>query len=209
MSQFTLEAKTRDRAGKGVARTLRREGRVPAVIYGDKKEPVLISLDANNVNLQFRKGGFRTNLCALTLDGAKHLVLAREVGLHPVTDVVEHVDFMRVSAKTRVQIKVAVHLVGEDKSPAVKQKAQMTWSAHEVEIECAATDLPEYIEFDVSDIEIGQPIHADHAKLPKDVKILHAENLTIGTYHMAKVAAEPAAAAPAAAAKPAAKAAGK
>lgn len=200
MSQFTLEAKTRDRAGKGVARTLRREGRVPAVIYGDKKEPVLISLDSNVTNLQYRKGGFRTNLCTLTVDGAKHLVLAREVGLHPVTDVVEHVDFMRVSSKTRVHIKVPVHLIGEDKSPAVKQKATLTWAAHEVEVECAATDLPEFIEFDVSDVEIGHPIHADHAKLPKSVKLLHAENLTIGTYQAPKVALEEdkAAAAPAA-----------
>ena len=95
---YTMTAAVRERAGKGVARSLRRESQVPAVIYGDNKEPVKISLPANAINIEFYKGHMFTNLCDLDVDGQKHLVLARDVQLHPVSDVVEHVDFLRVSA---------------------------------------------------------------------------------------------------------------
>ena len=123
MSKFTLDAVVRDRAGKGVARQLRAKGRVPAVIYGDSKEPTLISLDGNTINLQYRRGHMGTAIGTLNVDGTKHMVIARDVSLHPVKDTVEHVDFLRVSDKTRITVSVPLHVIGQDKSPAILKKA--------------------------------------------------------------------------------------
>ena len=96
---YALSASKRDRAGKGVARALRREGKVPAVIYGDNKDPVTIKLSGRDANVEYIRGQMFTTLCDLDVAGDKHLVLARDVQLHPVTDVVQHIDFLRVTAK--------------------------------------------------------------------------------------------------------------
>lgn len=193
MSQITLEAQARDRAGKGVARTLRREGRVPAVIYGDKKEPVLISLDANKIYLEHRKGHMKTNLTNLMVDGSKHLVIAREIALHPVTDVVEHIDFLRVSSKTRVNVPVPVHVVGQEQSPGVKRKGLITYGTHEMQLSCPATAIPDFIEVDISALDIGGIVHAKDVKLPKDVSLApNTDEATIVAIENPTMGADPA-----------------
>lgn len=193
MSQTTLEAKARDRAGKGVARTLRREGRIPAVIYGDNKEPVLISLDSNKINLEYRKGHMRTNLTNLVVDGAKQMVIARDISLHPVTDVVEHVDFLRVSSKTRVTVAVPVHVVGQEQSPGVKRKGLITYSHHEMQLSCPATAIPDFVEVDVSKLDIGGVVHAKDVKLPKDVTLApNTEDESVVAIENPTMGAEPA-----------------
>ena len=111
---YAMTAVKRERAGKGVARSLRREGRTPAVIYGDNKEPVKISLSSNAINVEYNRGHMYTNLCDLEVEGDKYLVLARDVQLHPLTDVVEHVDFLRVSARTKIAVMVPFHFVAHD-----------------------------------------------------------------------------------------------
>src|SRR5262245_20494073 len=116
---YAVKAQTRDRAGKGVARELRRQNKVPAVIYGDNKEPVKISLDAKEINMEYNKGHMLTSLCDLDVDGGKHQVLARDVQLHPVTDRVEHVDFLRVNAKTKIAVMVPVHFINEQDCPGL------------------------------------------------------------------------------------------
>lgn len=207
MSQIALEATARDRAGKGVARTLRREGRVPAVIYGDGKEPVLISLDANKIYLEHRKGHMSTNLCNLSIDGAKHLVIARDIALHPVTDVVEHIDFLRVSQKTRVSVRVPLHVVGQDKSPGLAKKGIITYATHDIEVDCQATSIPEHLDVDVSSLDIGDNVHAGDLKLPNGVKLpTNAESLSILSIEDPNMAEDKAEEAPAAGDVPASEA---
>lgn len=170
-TKFVLDVATRDRAGKGVARTLRREGRIPAVIYGGNQAPALISLDSNTVNVMYRKGHMGTSIGTLNLDGKKHMVIARDIGLHPVTDVIEHIDFLRVSEKTTITVNVPLHVVGQDKSPAMAKKAIITYSTHELAIDCQATNIPENIEVDISKLDVGAIVHAGDVKLPNGVSL--------------------------------------
>ncbi len=179
---ITIKADKRDKAGKGVSRALRREGKIPAVIYGDNKEPVLISLPAKEVNLEYYKGQMFTRLTDLNIDGDKHLVLARDVQLHPVTDFVLHVDYLRVTAKTKIHVKVPVHLVNEEASPGLEHKGVLNVVRYEVEIVCPATDIPESLEVDLTGTEIGDTIKNTAIKLPKGaVFAIQDREFTIAT----------------------------
>lgn len=179
---YAMTAVKRERAGKGVARSLRREGRIPAVIYGDNKEPVKISLPLNETNVEYYRGHMYTNLCDLNVDGDKYLVLARDVQLHPVTDVVEHVDFLRVSDKTKIKVMVPVHFINEDKCPSLDQKGTLNVVRHEVELWCQATKIPEFIEVDVEGKQHGDAVKVSSAKLPKGVSpVITDRDFTIAT----------------------------
>lgn len=163
---YALSAAKRDRAGKGIARSLRREDKIPAVIYGDKKEPVMISLPSKEVTLEYHKGHMFTTLCDMTVDGAKHLVLVRDVQRHPVSDAIEHVDFLRVSEKTKLTVAVPVHFVNFEESKAAKSKAVLNIVRHEVDLVCQAQSIPESIEVDLAKFEIGDAVKISAAKLP-------------------------------------------
>lgn len=167
---YALKAATRERAGKGVARALRRENKAPAIIYGDGKEPVKIALEANAINLEYRKGHMLTNLCDLEVDGQKHLVLARDVQLHPVSDIVEHVDFLRVTPKTKIVVHVPVHFINNEKSPGLKEGGVLNIVRHDVELVCAAVDIPEFIEANVEGKGLGDAVRISDAKLPAGAK---------------------------------------
>lgn len=166
---YALEASARERAGKGAARALRREGKTPAVIYGDKKAPVNITLDTNTINVEYYRGHLFTTLCDLKVGNDTHLVLARDVQLNPVTDVVEHVDFLRVTEKTKIAVNVPVHLINEDESPGIKDGAVMNVVRYEIEVMCSATKIPEYIEVDLAGTEIGDSINISDITLPQGV----------------------------------------
>lgn len=170
-TKFTLDVTARDRAGKGVARTLRREGRIPAVIYGGNQAPAMISLDSNTVNVMYRKGHMGTSIGTLNMDGKKHMVIARDIALHPVTDVIEHIDFLRVSEKTTITVNVPLHIVGQDKSPAMSKKAVVTYAHHEISVDCQATNIPEHIDVDISKLDVGAIVHAGDLKLPSGVSL--------------------------------------
>lgn len=167
---YALKAATRERAGKGVARALRRENKAPAIIYGDGKEPVKIALEANAINLEYRKGHMLTNLCDLDVNGQKHLVLARDVQLHPVSDMVEHVDFLRVTPKTKITVHVPVHFINNDKSPGLKEGGVLNVVRHDVELVCAAVDIPEFIEANMDGKNLGDAVRISDAKLPAGAK---------------------------------------
>lgn len=164
---YALTAEKRDRAGKGVARALRRENKVPAVIYGDGKEPVTIALGEKEITMQYLKGYMSTHLCDLTVDGAKQLCIARDVQTHPVTDRIEHADFLRVTAKTKIAVAVPVHFVNQEASPGMKASGVLNIVSHELELLCSATDIPEFLEVDMTGAEIGDSIRMDKLKLPK------------------------------------------
>lgn len=167
---YALSAETRDRAGKGVARALRREKKIPAVVYGDAKDAQSIALTVKEITLEYNKGHMFTNLCDLEIDGKKNLVLARDVQVHPVTDAIIHVDFLRVTPKTTITVQVPVHFLNEENCPGIKNKGSLTIVRHDLELVCLATDIPEQIEIDLTPYEIGDAIKISDAKLPKGVK---------------------------------------
>ena len=179
---YAFKAEGRDRAGKGAARTLRREGKIPAVIYGDKKEPVKITLDANTVNVEYYKGHMYTTLCDLSVGNDKHLVLARDVQLNPVTDYVEHVDFLRVTPKTKIAVDIPVHFIDEEKSPGLENKGTLNVVRYTVELVCSATNIPEYIELSLEGTNHGDSLHISDVKLPEGTKpVIDDRDFTIAT----------------------------
>lgn len=168
--RYTLAAQKRDRAGKGVARALRRENRVPAVVYGDSKAPVLISLESNPLRMEHMKGHMMTTLCELKVDNENVLTLVRDIQLHPVTDKIEHVDFMRITPKTQLTVKIPVIFVNQDTSPGLKAKGVLNVVEHEIELVCKASDIPESIEVDLGALQIGGDIKISEVQLPKGAK---------------------------------------
>lgn len=167
---YTLSAAKRERAGKGVARALRREMKVPAVIYGDGKPPVGISLPAKEATIEYHKGHMFTTLCDMTVDGAKHLVLVRDVQTHPVTDRIEHIDFMRVTEKTKIRVMVPVEFINHDECKGIAtDKGTLNVVRHEIEMFCQAQSIPEQITVDLKGFEIGDAIKISAVKLPSGV----------------------------------------
>ena len=202
---YSLSAQKRDRAGKGVARALRRVSSIPAVIYGDNKEPELVSLPQKELTLTYQKGVMQTRLCDLSVDGKNHLVLARDVQLHPVTDAVIHVDFLRVTPKTTITVAIPVHFIDQDSSPGIKlDKGVLTVIHHSISLICPATKIPEMIEVSLKDKKIGDSIRLSMATLPEGVKAPKGmEDEALATIAAPTVYADaaPAAAAPAAPAR--------
>lgn len=164
---IALTAEARERAGKGVARALRRENKVPAVIYGDKKEPVTITLPEKELTLEYRKGTFFTTICEVDVAGTAHKVLARDVQLHPVTDNIEHVDFLRVTDKTKIAVNVPVSFVNEDKAPGLRDGGILSVIRYEIELVCRAVSIPDEIEIDISALEMGEAVKISDVKLPE------------------------------------------
>ncbi|MCF8495254.1 MAG: 50S ribosomal protein L25/general stress protein Ctc [Alphaproteobacteria bacterium] len=203
---YAFSATKRQRAGKGVARALRREGNIPAVIYGDSREPIGISLSSNAINVEYLKGHMFTSLCDLNLEGEKHLVLARDIQLHPVTDVVIHADFLRVTPKTSIAVEVPVHFVNQEKSSGLREGGVLNIVLHEIQLMCSAMNIPEAIDVDLEGKKIGDTIHLSDTTLPKGVKsIVTDRDIVIATIAASKKvdeaeAAEAAAAAAASAA---------
>lgn len=178
---YTLSAETRDRAGKGVARALRREDKIPAVVYGDAKDAESIALPVKEVTLEYHKGHMFTNLCDLEINGKKQLVLARDVQLHPVNDRVLHVDFMRVTPKTTITVAVPVHFQNEETCPGVKAGGSVTIVRHDLELVCKATEIPEEVIVDLSKAEIGDTIKISDIKLPAGTKSGYQRDVTIAS----------------------------
>jgi large subunit ribosomal protein L25 len=178
---YALSAETRDRAGKGVARALRREKKIPAVIYGDAKDAETIALPIKEVTLEYHKGHMFTNLCDLEINGKKQLVLARDVQLDPVKDAVLHIDFMRVTPKTTITVHVPVHFQNEDKCPGIKAGGSLTVVRHDLELVCKATEIPEEVVIDLSKYEIGDAIKITEITLPNGTKSGYQRDVTIAT----------------------------
>ena len=167
---YALSATKRERAGKGVARALRRDAQTPAVIYGDNKTPVTISIPTKETNVEYNKGHMFTTICDLDVEGEKHSVLARDVQLHPVTDNVLHVDFLRVTDKTTVTVAVPVNFINQEESPGIKNKGVLNIIRFDVDLVCKARSIPESIEVDISSFDIGDSIKISAATMPEGAK---------------------------------------
>ncbi|KJS16635.1 MAG: 50S ribosomal protein L25 [Hoeflea sp. BRH_c9] len=167
---YELKAEARAQVGKGSARELRRNGLIPAVIYGDKKDPVSITLSRNEVTKKIHAGGFLTTLATIDVDGTKYSVLPKDYQLDPVRDFLMHVDFLRVSKNTQVTVEVPVHFENEEKSPGLKRGGVLNVVRHSVEFHCPANAIPDSITVDLTGLEIGDGIHISHVTLPEGVE---------------------------------------
>lgn len=167
--EYVLEATVRDRVGKGAARALRRENKIPAVIYGGKQPPLPIALPYKEVNLKLHAGGFLTHVWTIKVDGKSIRVLPRDYQLEPVRDFLSHVDFLRVTRDSRVAVEVPVHFENEEESPGLKHGGVLNIVRHTVELECPADSIPESITFDLTGLDVGATIHISAVKLPDDV----------------------------------------
>ncbi|WP_137130320.1 50S ribosomal protein L25/general stress protein Ctc [Rhizobium sp. FY34] len=168
-ASYELKAEARERVGKGSSRELRRNGLIPAVIYGDKQAPISIALSTNEVTKRIHAGGFMTTVASIVLNGETISVLPKDYQLDPVRDFTMHVDFLRVSADSQVTVDVPVHFINEEKS-GIKIGGVLNIVRHEVEMICPANDIPEFITVDLAGFKIGDSIHISHVKLPQGAK---------------------------------------
>ncbi|MFG1477077.1 50S ribosomal protein L25/general stress protein Ctc [Xanthobacter sp. V4C-4] len=188
-----LKAVARPRAGKGAARAERRAGRVPAVIYGEKQEPVTISLNFRELNKAIYAGHFLTTLFEIDVDGTKHRVIPRDYQLDVVKDFPLHVDFLRVSKGASVTVEVPVHFVNQDASPALKAGGTLNVVAHAVELEAPAEAIPEAVTVDLTGAVFGDIFHLSAITLPAGVSWAGHGDDTLATVIAPTVAPEAAA----------------
>jgi len=167
---ISLVAEPRDRAGKGVARATRREGRVPAVIYGGKEPPVLIALSQRDLDRRVHNPTFFTHLIEIELGGKKHRVLPRDVQLHPLKDTPMHVDFLRVGKGATIEVAVPVEFINQEASPGLKRGGVLNIVRHEIDLICPVEAIPDHITVDMTGFDVGDSVHISHVKLPANVK---------------------------------------
>ena len=177
-----LKAQARSGVGKGAARALRREGLIPAVIYGDKKAPETISISYKDAMKHIYAGGFLSHVITLDVDGKKHKVIPRDYQLDRVKDFALHVDFLRIGAGSKINVQVPVHFINEELSPGIKRGGTLNIVHHTLDLTVAADNIPEAIEVDLTGKDIGDTIHISQITLPKGVTDhSHEEDVTIAT----------------------------
>lgn len=166
---YELKAEARERVGKGSARELRRNGKIPAVIYGDKQSPVSIALPYKDVTRRIHGGGFMTTVATIDVDGKKFRVLPKDYQLDPVRDFTMHVDFLRVGKNTVVTVEVPVHFENDEASPGIKRGGVLNVVRHTVEVHSPADAIPEFFLADLTGLQIGDGIHISNITLPDGV----------------------------------------
>ena len=208
---YDLKATSRPRAGKGAARAVRREGRVPGVIYGDNQPPINISLDFKELHQRIFAGRFLTSIHDVEVDGKKHRVIPRDFQLDPVRDHPVHVDFLRLGEGATIRVRIPVHVTNADQAPGIKRGGTVNIVTHTIEVRCPADAIPEGIEVDISGLDINYSRHLSDVQLPPNVRpLVHADATLVtivppsGYAEEMKAAAEAAAAAAVAAAAAAA-----
>ena len=180
--QLKLSAETRDRAGKGASRHLRREGRVPAVIYGDKKDPVAIHLAERELARALGSGHFMTSVVMISAGTETIRTLPKDVQFHPVSDRAIHVDFLRIGEHSSVHVNVPLHFVDEELSPGIKRGGVLSVVHHELELVVDAADIPSEIIVSLSGLEVGESLHLSQITLPAGATaVSHEEDETLAT----------------------------
>ena len=164
---LNLPAETRERAGKGASRALRREGRVPAVVYGGKEEPLSIHVEEKLLIKQLSSGHFLNSIVEIEVGGKKLRTLPKDVAFHPVTDRPLHADFLRLSKDSTVNVNVPVIFANEEASPGLKRGGVLNIVRHELELICDGNRIPEAISIDVTGLDIGDSIHISSVTLPE------------------------------------------
>lgn len=167
---YTLIANVRDRVGKGAARELRRNAQIPAVIYGDKKDPLSIAIQVKEVTKLIHSGGFMTTIGTIEVDGKKHKVLAKDFQMEPIKDFITHVDFLRISASTTVTVDVPVHFENEEECKGIKKGGVLNIVRHTVEVNCPADSIPENFTVDLLNFDLGDAVKVSEFTMPKGVE---------------------------------------
>ncbi len=166
---LTLSAETRDRVGKGASRALRRENRVPCVIYGNNEDPLGIHVEEKLLMKALHTGHFFNSVVMIEVGGKKVRTLPKAVAFHPVTDRPIHADFLRISEHAKVHVEVPVHFIDELLSPAIKRGAVLNIVRHEVELICDAAEIPDEVTVSLKGYEVGESIHMSAVTLPAGV----------------------------------------
>jgi len=168
---FEIDAVSRVDAGKGASRRLRRQGLVPGIIYGAAKDPEMFSVKHNVLIQHLENEAFYSHILTVKLDGTSQKVILRDLQRHPAKPFILHVDLQRVSASEKLRMNVPLHFVGEDVAPGVKGGGEISHHITEVEVLCLGADLPEFVELDASNLEIGDMLHLSDLKLPEGVEL--------------------------------------
>ncbi len=161
-----LPAEARERAGKGASRALRREGRVPAVVYGGKEEPTPIHVEEKELIKQLMTGHFMNSIVKVSIDGKEVRTIPKDVALDPVTDRPIHADFFRLSKDAKIEVSIPVVFTNEEASPGLKKGGVLNVVRHELELVCEADKIPNEIEISVEGKEVGDSIHISEVTLP-------------------------------------------
>jgi large subunit ribosomal protein L25 len=179
---LTLPAELRERAGKGASRELRRNGRVPAVIYGGKQEPTSVHIEERELRRQLGTGHFMNSIVMVEVNGKPVRTIPKDVALHPVSDRPLHVDFLRLSKDAKITVQVPVVFVNEEASPGLKKGGVLNIVRHELELVCESDRIPDDIQLDVTGLDIGDSIHISHVTLPEgSVSAITDRDFTIAT----------------------------
>lgn len=191
--EIEIKASKREGKGTGASRRLRRAGTVPGVVYGAGKDAVSVQLDHKALFLQFRNEAFHASILTLDLEGSKEQVLLRDYQLHPVRNTIQHIDFQRISATEKIHVKVPFHFINEDTAPGVKLNGGLVAHAlNEAEVSCLPKNLPEFIEVDLANLDIGHSIHLSEIKLPEGVEFVqlaHGNDSAVVAINKPKVVA--------------------
>jgi large subunit ribosomal protein L25 len=164
---ITIAAEPRERVGKGASRAARRAGQVPAVIYGDNKDPEAIQIPQNEVIRLLNRGGFMSHTYEITVGKKKATVLPRDLQLHPVSDAPMHIDFLRLGKGATVVMAVPVKVTGEEESPGLKRGGVINHTRHDIELNVPADAIPEFIEVSVAELDLGEAAKISNVTLPK------------------------------------------
>ena len=167
---IVLEATARDRAGKGAARAVRREGRVPAVIYGDKKDPQLITLDYRDTWKHVQTGRFLSTLVDVDVAGEKVRAIPRDIQFDPVRDFMIHIDFLRLGKGARIAVAVPCNFINDEESPGIKRGGVLNVVRYDIEVYCPAEAIPEEFVVDLTGLDIGDGVHISAVSLPEGVE---------------------------------------
>jgi large subunit ribosomal protein L25 len=180
--QLTLSAETRDRAGKGASRAMRREGRVPAVVYGNKEAPLAIHLEEKALVKALSSGHFMNSVVMIDVGGGATRTLPKDVQFHPVTDRPLHVDFLRISEHAKVTVAVPIRFTGEDQSRGLKRGGVLNAVRHDLELTCDASEIPDEVEVSLAGLDIGDSLHISAVTLPKGTEsAISDRDFTIAT----------------------------
>lgn len=183
---------SREGSGTGAARAVRREGCIPAVLYGDGKKPEHLKIDIRPIVKGMDAAGFTSKVLDLEVDGKIQKAVVRDIQLDPVTDRPIHVDFMRVSGKSLIHIHVPLEFVNEEKCPGIKRGGVLNIVLHEIEVVCPANTLPDRLTVDLEGLNIGDSLHVDVLNLPKDARVAHLDrDNTLATIVAPTVMKEP------------------
>lgn len=170
--KFELDAEVRGDIGKGASRRLRHANKVPAVIYGADQEPKSLTLNHDKVTVALAHEAFYSHILTLKLDGKSEKVILKDVQRHPSKPRVQHIDFLRVKANQKLRMNVPIHFLGEEKAPGIKAGGIFNHLMSDVEVSCLPANLPEYIEVDVSNLDLDQSVHLSEIKLPHGVELV-------------------------------------